>query len=266
MSSQDIGKAEAYWREQLSGVSAPTPMPGQSIWQNAGARTYTKVSRSLPRTLTSTLQAITQRQRLTLNTLCQGAWALVLHEFSGEDDIVFGVTVSGRSAPLPQIETRVGLFMNTLPLRVKIIPDQPWDQALQTVMQEQNMLEQYAYTPITQIKNWIGLQPDQMLFFSHVRFQNYPSQELNTSTNQHLKIEDFTSFDWWHHPLNLVIIPGAELQLIINYAVNSFDATLIQQMLEKLAIILSRFAHTSPGEKFTSLIPNTPGQTIDDHS
>ncbi len=266
LSSQDIGKAEAYWREQLSGISGPTPMPGQSAWKNADARTYTKVSISLPRPLTSTLQAVTQRQRLTLNTLCQGAWALVLHELSGEDDIVFGVTVSGRSAPLPQIETRVGLFMNTLPLRVKLIPDQPWDQALQTIMQEQNMLEQYAYTPISQIQSWIGLQPDQMLFFSHVRFQNYPSQELNTSTNQRLKIEDFISFDWWHYPLNLIIIPGAELQLVINYAVNSFDPTLIQQMLEKLAIILSRFAHIPPGEKITSLIPNIPGQTIDDHS
>ena len=129
------------------------------------------------------------------------------------------------------------------------------------------------------LQNAILLLPDkQRIVFNLKYFEEMPYEEmsgvLKTSVGalkasyHHAvkKIEDFISFDWWHYPLNLIIIPGAELQLVINYAVNSFDPTLIQQMLEKLAIILSRFAHIPPGEKITSLIPNIPGQTIDDHS
>jgi len=258
LNEQSLSKAEIFWRERLHGFIAPTALPEQKTWKLSQTGDYAKANITLSPTLSSALQALAQRQHLTLNTLCQGAWALLLHQSSGKDDLVFGVTVSGRSAPLPEVELRVGLFMNTLPLRVKIALDLPWDRWLQGLMQEQNLLEQYAYTSLEQIKTWAGILPDQMLFLSNLRFQNFPSQEIVLRPEDRFKIEDFLSVDWWHYPINLIIIPGSELELMINYDVCCFEPHVIRQILQKLAEILSHFTQGVPGESLSAVLPGNP--------
>lgn len=256
LTGQSLIKAEQFWREQMVGFDFPTPLPGQKPGKPLQNSDYAEDNLFLSPTLTSALQALTQRHHLTLNTLCQGAWALVLHMHSGKKDIVFGVTVSGRSAPLPDIESRIGLFINTLPLRVKILPGIPWERWLQTLMQEQNMLEQYAYTPIDQLATWTGISSDQTLFLSNLRFQNYPVQEIGSRSEDQFRIENFVGVDRWHHPLNLVIIPGSRLQLVIDYAVRCFEPAVIRQILQELSEALSQFIQAAPGQDVASLLPN----------
>ena len=146
---QDLSRAEVFWRQRLKGFTAPTVLgvdraPGGLSAQEI---TYGKQQLRLSRAATATLQSLAREQRLTLNTLVQGAWALLLSRYSGEEDVAFGATVSGRPPDLAGVESMVGLFINTLPVRVQVAADDsllPWLNRLQSQMVE---LRQYEVQP-----------------------------------------------------------------------------------------------------------------------
>src|SRR6185369_10134376 len=135
---QDLGAAEAFWRRSLEGFSTPTFLAAREEQAEERAGTPGIDARrrdlALPAAVSAALRAVARRRRLPLNTLAQGAWALLLAQESGRDDVVFGVTVAGRPADLPGVEAIVGPFLNTLPLRVEVTPGhrlQDWLFALQ---------------------------------------------------------------------------------------------------------------------------------------
>src|SRR5262249_2150115 len=104
----------------------------------------------------------------------QGAWALLLSRYSGEEDVVFGTTVSGRSAPLPGIESMVGLFINTLPLRVAVPPDIPLVRWLKDIQETNSELLQHEHVPLAEVQSWSSVPRGLPLFESILVFQNYP--------------------------------------------------------------------------------------------
>ena len=119
---QDLGTAEAFWRRMLSGLTAPTFLAVRGGRVEPDGREERRRDLALPAAVSSAARQVAQRRRLTLNTLVQGAWALLLAQESGRDDVVFGATVAGRPAGLPGIEAIVGPFLNTLPVRVEVAP------------------------------------------------------------------------------------------------------------------------------------------------
>ncbi|MCL5995558.1 MAG: condensation domain-containing protein, partial [Chloroflexi bacterium] len=146
LDQQDLSQAESFWRKALQGFTAPTPLtvdrPASSA---AGVAPYPELDIELPTQTTAALHAMSREHQLTMNTLVQGAWALLLSRYSGEEDILFGATVSGRPAHLPGAESMVGLFINTLPVRVALPPHArliPWLQQLQA---QQAQLRQYEH-------------------------------------------------------------------------------------------------------------------------
>ena len=154
---QDRTSAEAYWRETLKGFRTPTPL----VIERSSGRgldepvvSHAEQRQSLSREATKALELLGRRQQLTLNTIVQGAWALLLSRYSGEEDIVFGTTVSGRSAPLAGIETMLGLFINTLPVRVRVPADEDvvsWLRMLQDRLVE---LRRFEWSPLAQVQGW----------------------------------------------------------------------------------------------------------------
>ena len=128
----------------------------------------------LSEALTDALQALARQHHLSLNSLVQGAWAVLLSRYSGEEDVIFGVVVSGRPAALAGVESMVGLFMNTLPVRVRVSPEAsliPWLQALQA---QQVEARHYEYSPLVQVQRWSDVPPGLPLFDTLLVFQNYP--------------------------------------------------------------------------------------------
>src|SRR6185436_12584937 len=123
---------------------------------------------------TAALQQFAREHHLTLNTLLQGAWALLLSRYSGEQDVLFGITVAGRPAELPGVETMVGLFINSLPLRVQLAPDAQVGAWLLKVQAQQQALASYEYSPLVQIQGWSELPHGTALFESLLIFENYP--------------------------------------------------------------------------------------------
>ena len=114
---RDRNADERYWRERLAGWAAPTPIPGDGDTGREGQGHH---HAALDPDTTAALESLARRSRITLNTVMQGAWALLLSRYSGEDDVVFGATVSGRPAELPGVGEMIGLFINTVPVRVGV--------------------------------------------------------------------------------------------------------------------------------------------------
>ena len=170
LEEQDMAEAEAYWRRKLKHFGEPTPLPTGGGTQGRGQG---EQNLRLSQTTTSALQRAAVRHRLTLNTILQGAWAVLLSRYSGETDVVFGATVSGRPGNLPGVESMVGLFINTLPVRARVDRRQQLTSWLKQLQQEQAEARQYEYAPLVEIQRWSEVPPGAPLFDSIVVFENY---------------------------------------------------------------------------------------------
>ena len=168
---RDPGEAEAFWRRELAGYSAP-PLLGGSPARRHDFGDRGDLVALLDSGSTASLGELARRHRLTLNTFVQGAWALLLARRSGEEDVVFGVVVSGRSAAeLPGIETAVGPFINTIPLRARLAPDErllPW---LAGIQERQLEARRFEHSPLVEVQGWSGVPRDRPLFESLLAFE-----------------------------------------------------------------------------------------------
>src|SRR5205823_3450103 len=141
------------------------------------------------------LQSFARQQQLTLNSIAQGAWAMLLSRYSSEMDVVFGATVSGRPAELPGVETMVGLFINTLPVRVQIRAREQVLAWLRQFQQQQVEQREYEYSPLAQVQSWSDVAHGLPLFESIVVFENYPIDTTTLSQTGSLDIADVRSYE-----------------------------------------------------------------------
>lgn len=245
LQQQNQTEAETYWRNNLRGFTAPIPLvEGSSNLGTVTSKPGTvtrEQQRRLDSVTTTALQTLARQHYLTLNTLIQGAWALLLSRYSGKTDVVFGTTVSGRPSELANVESIVGLFINTLPVRVQIDAHAeiiPWLRELQTQQVER---EQYAYTSLVEIQRWSEVPNHIPLFESLLVFENYPVsiESILKFVNSHLQIQDAQGFAQTNYPLTLGVIPSAELLLQISYASDCFKEATIERLLEHLENLLT---------------------------
>lgn len=238
---QDLCEAEEFWRKAFDGFTAPTNMKLERMSSSQPAEESNGEQQTLlsPAT-TAALQSLARRHKLTLNTVVQGAWALLLSQYSGVRDVVFGVVVSGRPGDLTDADVRVGLFINTLPLRVHISPDESLPAWLEKLQSLQTEMLRYDYTPLAQIQRWSGTASP--LFESILRFQNYPVDTTVREASGNFTIGDIRPVDIWHYPLSVVAVPGEQLSLTIGYDERRFDPATINSMSCGMETILEQMA------------------------
>ena len=254
---QDRAGAEAFWRQALRGFGAPTPLPPGRPGQTEGRREL--LTRFVPAETLAALRELARGQQLTLNTLVQGAWALLLSRYSRQADVLFGATVAGRPADLDGVEEIVGLFINTLPVRAHATPGAPLLGWLRDLQARQAELRQYEYTPLAQIQAWSELPHGTPLFESLVVFENYPPAQALGQHSGSLSIHDVRSFEVTNYPLTLVAAPGPELMLQLAYDSERFAAATIEQVLGHLqALLQAMVAH--PGATLAELPMLTPAE------
>jgi len=220
LQEQDPARAEVFWRDLLRDFQRPTPLPFSEHQDDSGPAPGTQpvVTRHLSRELTQRLAGFAKEHRLTLNTLVQGAWALVLARASGTDDVIFGVTVSGRPSDLAGAESMVGLFINTLPLRARLDEGASVPAFLSALQAQQGAVEPYSYTSLADIQSWSDAPPGRPLFESLLVFENYPLDASTLLPRSGLTIRDVNTHDRISYPLALVAIPGESLELRVMYA------------------------------------------------
>ncbi|HYX25875.1 MAG TPA: amino acid adenylation domain-containing protein, partial [Thermoanaerobaculia bacterium] len=241
LEKQDRQAAEAFWRRELAGFTSPTPLGVDRAGTPEGEPA--KVAAGLPERLTADLAELARSRQATLNTLVQGAWALLLSRYGGERDAVFGVTVSGRPPRLDGVETMVGLFINTLPLRVRVEPDAILATWLRRLCALSFDLQLYEYTPLADVRRWIGFPAGLPLFESIVVFENVPG----APTGEWARPEAFAVGESRYlarsnFPLALVARPGRALTLEILFHGSRFESAAVDRMLRHLVNLLSSFA------------------------
>jgi amino acid adenylation domain-containing protein/non-ribosomal peptide synthase protein (TIGR01720 family) len=252
---QDHSKAEEYWRRALKDA-APTclgsdVLPGEAVAQRSR---YQDETIRLSAAQTQLLLDFIRQEQLTLNTLVQGAWAILLSHYSGMKKVLFGVTVSGRPAEVMGIEEMVGLFINTLPVAAYVPSGAPvlsWLKELQT---EQAEMRQYEYVPLPQ--QWSDLPLGRQLFETLLVFENYPIDDYLDKQSQGLKIRNVEMLVRTRYPLTLVALPGPELCFNIAYDRRVFLGSTIAGILAHLRGLLLEMA-ADPAQSIVSL-PGLP--------
>jgi non-ribosomal peptide synthetase component F len=168
-----MSKAEQYWRRTLNGFTRPTPLPAAKATSSASRDGASQSAQQrLSEEQTAGLQSFARNNQLTLNSIAQAAWALLLGRYGGEQDVVFGAVVSGRPAELPGVETMVGLFINTLPARVRFRGKEQTIWWLRQFQQQQVEQREYEYSPLAQAQSWSDVTRGLPLFESIVVFEN----------------------------------------------------------------------------------------------
>ncbi|MEA2693842.1 MAG: hypothetical protein QOJ16_3229, partial [Acidobacteriota bacterium] len=210
----DTSASELFWRRLLGGFSAPTLLPEDA---RAGTESgHAEVRYQMSAADHARLAAVARENRITLNTLAQGAWGILLSRWSGEDDVVFGTTVSGRPADLPGVEDMVGLFLNTLPVRLGLSLREPLQAWLKALQEQQVEVRQYEHTPLFEIQRWSEVGGGRPLFESVLVFENYPEVDEGGAGGAGLSTGDMKVAEQANFPL-VLSIEGADLLLLLNY-------------------------------------------------
>jgi amino acid adenylation domain-containing protein len=236
--------AEGFWREKLKGFKAPTSLPvdreaaGRAVQEDL----YTSEETRLSRQLSDELRALAARENLTLNTLLQGAWALLLSVYSGEQDVVFGATKTVRRSSIPGADSIVGLFLNTLPLRVGARRDAPLLPWLRELRAEWVSLREYEHTPLVKIKEWSEIPGGSSLFDSLVVFENQRFDSVLRGEGGSWLNREFRLFEQTNYPLGLVAYGDPEVMLKIEYDTLRFEPSAATRMLGHLGTLLEGMA------------------------
>ncbi|MGZ0049496.1 non-ribosomal peptide synthetase [Brevibacillus gelatini] len=236
---QDKQAAETFWREFLGEIENPTPLPFESYAKRKqetekGIREATKM---LSRDVTKALSKLARTYKVTINTIVQGAWAILLSRLSGEESVVYGVTGSGRPSDLPGVEQMVGMFINTLPMKATVAPENKLAHWFKELQEQQSRVRQYEYTSLVDIQGWTDVPRGMPLFESIFVFENYPlgeeaEQEVGFTISH---VQHFQEVD---NPLTVVGIPGDPFRIKMMYATERFEPAAIERTLDQLERIL----------------------------
>ncbi|MBD2410524.1 non-ribosomal peptide synthetase [Nostoc calcicola FACHB-389] len=239
LQQQDLSKSETFWRQYLQQFTVNTPLGVDYTSSNLPDenKEYKQQQIKLSTTETLALQSFARREQLTLNTLIQGTWAILLSRYSGENDVVFGTVVSGRGN-LAGTESMVGVLINTLPLRVRVNPEESLVSWLKQLQIQQNETRQYEQCPLIKIQKWSDIPTGQPLFESIVNFQNYQTDFSKLQQINNLKISNICSFMHPHYPLTISVKVDSELLLEIFYESSRFESSTISRMLGHFRTLL----------------------------
>ncbi|MFO0777382.1 MAG: amino acid adenylation domain-containing protein [Nitrospira sp.] len=267
LGTRNLQDAEMFWRTGLAEFATPTALPLETPQRVTSEKLkslpYAEQEVRLSKAEVETLTSAAKRSRLTLNTLVQGAWSILLHRCTGDHEVLFGATVSGRPAELPGSDVMVGLFINTLPVRVSLPPDAKLGDWLTSVQEQNSLLRQYEWTPLSRIQRWSDVPGGRPLFDSIVVFESYPEDESDTDQlglritpmAPHRPDADYVlTAGRNNYPLSLMVEPAAEVRLILSYARERFAHDDITRLLGYYRTLLMAMAER-PDVRLAELSP-----------
>jgi amino acid adenylation domain-containing protein/non-ribosomal peptide synthase protein (TIGR01720 family) len=219
LARRDHAADERYWRQALAGITGPTPLPWDSAAPPVAAKAddFAQHQAALSEEVTATLDAFARERGMTLNTVVQGAWAILLSRWSGEREVVFGAVTSGRPPELPGFETAIGLFINTLPVRRSVDPETPLAAWLADLQRTQIEARQHEHAPLAEVQRWTDVPAREPLFQSLLVFENYPLDETVSERLGGLQLEAVNAVERTSFPLSLAVVPGRHLRLRITH-------------------------------------------------
>lgn len=263
---QNSEAAINYWTQELAGIELPTPTGLRFRKHTQVTPEMTEQRLELDAEQTVRLRQCAADRGVTVNTLFHTAWSILLSRYSGRQEIVFGQTVSGRPPEIHNIESMVGLFINTLPVRVTCTRDEDLGRFIHTINAAHAVRESYGYLPLVDIKNACGMSRADSLFDTLLVVQNYPSQDALKSLGDDLgfTISRVGSDVATNFGLTLVISPGAKIGVTIEFDRHAFILAEVAQLLARFKYVLMSLCDLRPrrvGEVFIEAPENKPHST-----
>ncbi|WP_442972089.1 amino acid adenylation domain-containing protein, partial [Rhodococcus sp. T7] len=236
LAAQDSRTSVGVWAQALAGLEESTLLaPHHTATASAPSELVVDLSDGL-------LAAMADRSRelgVTMNTLVQAAWGIVLGRLTGRDDVVFGATVSGRPPEVAGVETMLGLFINTLPVRVRMQPHDDARALLQRIQFEQSRLLDDHYIGLADIQQELGLGA---LFDTLLVFESYPLDRealtLSAAGIEGLQVLDIESFSPTHYPLAIIAMTDPQLHLIAHFLPELFTDTQVENIMARVVRVL----------------------------
>ncbi|MFH7014636.1 amino acid adenylation domain-containing protein [Flavobacterium sp. FlaQc-47] len=244
--SIDAFEEKAFWQSYMQDFSEPSLLPfcKASHERNKGKGKYERITIDFDEQLTQKINDFSKSQHVTPNTLTQAVWAVLLSKYTGLKDIVYGVTVSGRPADL-NYDSKVGLYINTIPLRAKIDNNQTITDFLAMLQKTSVAARNFQHTSLSKIQQWNEIKGD--CFDSLLSFTNYPSKSGDSTQKPVLEIESVNVKE--NNNYLLSIQPMLKDKLVIDFTFNSsiMDAAFVQMITEHFRTAICEIVD----EKFT---------------
>ncbi|MBB2488113.1 hypothetical protein H5407_23040, partial [Mitsuaria sp. WAJ17] len=242
---QDVPAAMDFWKAQLAGYRqalrwAPSVQPADA--DTLAPRRLGHWQGTMPASWVQEAQQLCRSSRLTLNTLCQAAWALLLALHGGQDELCYGMVVSGRNPALVGVERMVGLFINTLPMRVKLDAQASVQDWLQGLQQQSQEVEARAYSALSEVLACSELPRQQALFDAIYVFENYPGQAAfrELVAAQGLEVDDIRALEETSYGLALIVLPGESLQFTLSHDQALFSHEAVASLGQQFQALLGR--------------------------
>lgn len=239
LQKRDTLAEQQFWQHYLADFSSPTRLLAtlDPIPQGNGSA---EVVHTLTAESSRSLQQAARTARLTMNTLLQGAWAIVLSCYSGESDVLFGNTVAGRPARLANIEKMVGLCINTLPVRIQVKPQAHTSEWLQSIQNQQLTTRPYENASLVEIQASSEIKADTALFDSLLVFENIPANDSILQTHLELQVDNIKQIERSHYPLAIIVCPGDCLAIHAIYDKQYYTQQTVSDILQQLANVLQQ--------------------------
>jgi hypothetical protein len=236
LAKQDPAKETAFWKARLAGFTAPTALRVDRA--PTGELGHDDRKLTLSEDVSARLAAFARQRQITLSTLLQGAWALLLSRYSGEPDVLFGATVSGRSAPVPGIDGMIGMFINTLPVRVSVPPEATAGGWLDALHRDLLALRDHEHSPLVEVQAASDVPRGTPLFETLVVFENYPVEEALRQSGAGLNVADSRTIEKSSVPLTLLAVYRNALTLSVSYDARRFAASSMERLLAHVGVLL----------------------------
>jgi thioesterase domain-containing protein/acyl carrier protein len=232
---QDQGKSETFWTEVLKDFDRPTLVGNRKQFQKSSENNFQTKSLELPEAESQKLRDFAQKNQITLNTLIQGIWAILLSGYLELDDIAFGTIVSGRSIDLPNADRMAGMFMNVLPLRTRLDDSKKLSDWLKSLQFQQARIRAFEYTNLDEILHSGSSARGTLLFDSVVVFENMPLENIRGGG---VSIESFESGLTSNYALTLAVSPLREIKAHLKYDSSVVSEQQITWFLKTLSDLL----------------------------
>ncbi|MDT9696850.1 non-ribosomal peptide synthetase [Streptomyces sp. P17] len=262
LAAQDRDAAREAWRTALAGLDEPTRLVDSPPTAAAVRPEHVRVE--LPERTTARLVERAREHGVTLGTVVQAAWGLLLGRLTGRDDVVFGTTVSGRDSEVDGIASMVGLFINTLPTRLRWAPSETLGELLNRLQEEQARLLDHQHLGLAEIQRLAGHAGEGELFDTLVVFENYPAETGLRDASGSVRITGDAFHDAVHYPLALVVKPGERLDLRLKHHAERLDGDTVRLLGDRLARVLEALA-ADPARPAASVDLLSPDEALRAH-
>jgi amino acid adenylation domain-containing protein len=252
LEEQDFSAAETFWRERLKGFTRPTPLMFATRHDGETGSRHGEMEWRLPASLTTRLQSFAEKNGFTLGTVVQGAWALLSSRATGEREVLFGATRACRRSAPEGADSMVGVFINTLPLRVTVDPELEWLPWLQRLRCQWNELRPHEHTPLVKLRSWSELPSEGPLFDTIVVFETDTLEQQMRRGGKGWLRREFRLHEQPGSPLVLAAYGGAQLTLKLFYDRHRITDGMAEQILGHLRTLLASVA-ANPRRRLSEL-------------